>query len=79
MHWMASVEVRRWFSLLDQGKAYHQEVMIEESKPDTAFVTHWGRYERERIPFRLSGESAAFQNFMNEHTEGLRDKIAYPI
>lgn len=34
----------RWFSLLDNGKAYHQGVMTEESKPYTAFVTPWGLY-----------------------------------
>lgn len=35
----------QWFSLLDQGKAYHQGAMTEESKPYTAFVTHLGLYE----------------------------------
>ena len=34
-----------WFSTLDQGKAYHQGVMSEESRPLTAFVTPWGLYE----------------------------------
>lgn len=31
-----------WFSLLDQGKAYHQGFMDEDSKALTAFVTPWG-------------------------------------
>ena len=36
-----------WFSTLDQGTAYHQGFMDEESRPLTAFVTPWG------LPFKL--------------------------
>lgn len=35
----------KWVSLLDQGKAYHQGVMSEDSKKFTAFITSWGLYE----------------------------------
>ena len=45
----------KWFSLLDQGKAYHQGMIAEECKKYTAFVTPWGLYEWNRIPFGLSG------------------------
>ncbi|KAL7883020.1 hypothetical protein SRHO_G00006800 [Serrasalmus rhombeus] len=31
-----------WFSLLDQGKAYHQGFMTKGSQPMTDFVTPWG-------------------------------------
>ena len=41
----------RWFSTLDQGKAYHQGFMSEKSQSLTAFLTPWGLYEFERIPF----------------------------
>ncbi len=34
-----------WFSVLDQGKAYHQGFMSPESRPLTAFTTPWGLYE----------------------------------
>ena len=34
-----------WFSVLDQGKAYHQGYMSEASQPLTAFITPWGLYE----------------------------------
>ena len=32
----------KWFTVLDQGKAYHQGFMAEESRPLTAFVTPLG-------------------------------------
>ena len=44
----------RWFSTLDQGKAYHHCIMSEKSQSLTAFITPWGLYEFVRIPFGLS-------------------------
>ena len=35
---------QKWFSTIDQGKAYHQGFMHPESKALTAFVTPWGFY-----------------------------------
>ena len=42
-----------WFSVLDQGKAYHQEFMSSNSQPLTAFITPWGLHECVQIPFGL--------------------------
>ena len=40
-----------WFSVLDQGKAYHQGFKSSNSQPLRAFITPWGFYEWVWIPF----------------------------
>ena len=52
---------KKRFTVLDQGKAYHQEFMAEESRPLTTFVTSWGLYQSNRTLFGLMNAPATFQ------------------
>lgn len=67
-----------WFSLLDQGKAYHQGYRTPESRHKTAFITPWGLFEWVRIPFTLINAPGEFQWLMEDCLHNFRDDICTP-
>ena len=59
------------FSKLDANSAFWQRKLSEESKLLTTFITPWGRFCFERLPYGISTGSEQFQKVMMEELEGL--------
>ena len=75
---LESLVGNQWFSLLDQGKAYHQGFVSSGSRHKTAFATPWGQYEWVRLPMGLKNAPGEFQRFMERCLDDLKDDICIP-
>src|SRR6266508_5024428 len=55
-----------WFNSLNLASGYWQVEMKPKSREVTAFITPWGLFKWNRMPFRLYNVPATFQRLMNQ-------------
>jgi hypothetical protein len=62
-------------SLLDGFFSYNQIKVKREDKYKTTFITRWGTFSYEHMPFVLSNAGATFQRYMQIDFDDLISKI----
>ena len=68
---LGKVGSSRVFTKLDANSAFWQRKLSNKSKLLTTFITPWGRYCFERLPYGISTGSEQFQKVMESKLEGL--------
>jgi len=61
----------KYFTKLDANSGFWQIKLSESSRPLTTFITPWGRYCFNVLPYRISSGSEKFQKCMSRILEGL--------
>ncbi len=64
-----------YFSKLDANSGFWQIPLSEESRPLTTFITPFGRYQFNKLPFGISCAPELFQRRMNRILEGLEGVV----
>ena len=65
------------YSTFDMRSGYYHMVLSEESRPKSAFVSAYGKWEFKRCPFGLAQAPAYFQRLVNEVLLGLTFAFGY--
>ena len=67
-----------YFTVLGQGKVYHQGSIAEEHCHRTAFITPWGLYQWNHILFGLKNAPATYQRYMENCLKGYHSTVLQP-
>ena len=65
------------YSTFDMRSGYYHMVLSEKSRPKSAFVSSFGKWEFKRCPFGLAQAPAYFQRLVNEVLSGLTFAFRY--
>ena len=65
------------YSTFDMRSGYYHMVLSEESRPETTFVSLFGKWEFKRCPFGLTQTPAYFQRLVNKVLSGLTFAFGY--
>ena len=65
------------YSTFDMRSGYYHMVLSEKSRPKSAFVFFFGKWEFKRCPFGLAQAPAYFQRLINEVLSGLTFAFGY--
>ena len=68
---IGKLSISKVFSKLDANSAFWQRKLSESSRLLTTFITPWGRFCFNRLPYGISTGSEQFQKSMNNVLEGL--------
>ena len=65
------------YSTFDMRSGYYHMVLSQKSRPKSAFISSFGKWEFKRCPFGLAQAPAYFQRLVNEVLSGLTFAFGY--